>query len=395
MMDASNRSKMEVYLDHSATTPVCSEALDAMTIMLKENYGNPSSLHRMGLEAEKAIKAASQTFLAKLRAGQSQGEIIFTSGGTEANNLAISGAAAVIRPSRHHIVTSQTEHSSVLETVLEWEKRGYEVTVIKSDASGVIRHEAVLEAVRPDTGLISLMHVNNETGAIFDLSVNLKAALRHLPEPPLFHVDAVQSFGKLPIDVRAAGIDLLTASAHKIHGPKGIGFLYKDKSVRLKPLVFGGGQQGGIRPGTENVAGIIGMEAALKALTVSLETSAVKALRARLIQGLSSQENVVFNSPSETDCAPHILNVSFLGLKSEVMLHTLEKEGIYVSSGSACHSKDRKSSHVLTAMGLSPKRIDSALRLSLSVHTTEEEIDYAIETVCRVNASLGLIMRRK
>jgi len=395
-MNMDNIDNREIYLDHSATTPVCAEAIQAMNGALAGWYGNPSSLHRKGLEAEKRIKAASQTFLSALKAPMDKGEILYTSGGTEANNLAISGVAALLRQNRRHIITSAVEHSSVLETVLEWEKRGFEVTLLKPDMnSGNIIPEQVMESVRPETGLISLMHVNNETGAIFDLSGNLKGRLRSLRDRddlPVIHVDAVQSFGKLPIDVRAMGIDLLTASAHKIHGPKGIGFLYRDKTVRLKPLVFGGGQQGGIRPGTENVPGILGMEAAFKAMPMDAATQ-LRALRDRLWEGLTSIEHVVINSPA--DGAPHVINASFMGLKSEVLLHTLEKDGVYVSSGSACHSKDRKASHVLTALGLSEARIDSALRFSLSVHTTEEEIDQAIEIIRQASTSLGRIMRRR
>lgn len=388
-----NKDKYEIYLDHSATTPVCSEAIQAMTGALAGWYGNPSSLHRKGLEAEKLIKAASNTFLNALKAPLDKGEILYTSGGTEANNLAISGVAALLRQNRRHILSSAVEHSSVLETVLEWEKRGFEVTLLKPDKNGSITPDQVLEAVRPETGLISLMHVNNETGAIYDLGANLKGRLRALRDDlPVIHVDAVQSFGKLPIDVRAMGIDLLTASAHKIHGPKGIGFLYRDKSVRLKPLVFGGGQQGGIRPGTENVPGILGMEAAFKALPMDAATH-IRALRDRLWEGLASIEHVAINSPSEG--APHVINASFMGLKSEVLLHTLEKDGVYVSSGSACHSKDRKASHVLSALGFSEARIDGALRFSLSVHTTEEEIDQAIKIIRRADLTLGRIMRRR
>lgn len=386
----------EIYLDHSATTPVCPEAIQAMVGAMEAEaaYGNPSSLHRKGLEAEKLLKAASQTFLSTLKAQSDRSEILYTSGGTEANNLAISGVAALLRHNRRHLITSEAEHSSVLEAMKQWGlKDGYSLTLLKPAKDGRITPEQVLEALRPDTGLISLMHVNNETGVIFDLSANLKNQMKAItPEPPVFHVDAVQSFGKLPIDVRAMGIDLLTASAHKIHGPKGTGFLLRDKSVRLKPLVFGGGQQGGIRPGTENVPGILGMEAALKALPMDAATH-LKALRNRLWAGLASIEHVTFNSPE--DGAPHVINVSFEGLKSEVLLHTLEKDGVYVSSGSACHSKDRKASHVLEAMGLSAARIDSALRLSLSVHTTKEDIDEAIEIIRRANTSLGKIMRRR
>lgn len=384
--------KRDIYLDHSATTPICPEALEAMTSMLQECFGNPSSLHRKGLDAEKQLKSAAQTFLTTLKAPQGRGEIIFTSGGTEANNLAISGVAATLRPARRHIVTSAAEHSSVLEAVLYWKKHGYEVTLLIPSATGQITPEAVVEAIRPETALISLMHVNNETGAIFDFGIQLKNLMRHSPESPLLHVDAVQSFGKLPIDVRNMGIDLLSASAHKIHGPKGVGFLYKDKSVRLQPLIFGGGQQGGIRPGTENTPGIMGMEAALKAMPLD-GLARLSTLRSRLYDGLASIEGIIFNSPE--DCAPHVINASFSGLKAEVMLHALEQEGVYVSSGSACHSKDQKASHVLTAMGLSPKRIDSALRFSLSVHTSEEEIDEAIEIIHRVSMTLGRIMRRR
>lgn len=386
------KNMREIYLDHSATTPVCPEAIQAMNAAMAVAYGNPSSLHRKGLEAEKLLKKAVQTLMSTLKASRETGEILFTSGGTEANNLAISGIAARLRPGRRHLITSAVEHSSVLETILEWGKQGFDVTLLKPDADGLITGDQILEAVRPETGLISLMHVNNETGAIFDLGSNLKAKLKHLKEPPVFHVDAVQSFGKLPLDVRAMGIDLLTASAHKIHGPKGIGFLYKEKSLQLKPLLFGGGQQGSVRPGTENVPGILGMEAALLAMPQNAAQH-MGELRARFLQGLKQMDHVMINSP-ETG-APHIVNASFMGIRSEIMLHTLEKEGVYVSSGSACHSKDKKASHVLVGLGLPEARVDSAIRFSFCSGTTEEDIDRALEIIKSANTQLGKMMRRR
>ncbi|MGB9919518.1 MAG: cysteine desulfurase family protein [Moorellales bacterium] len=367
-----------VYLDNSATTPVRPEVRAAVYRALETVWGNPSSRHRLGLEAEKAVERA-RTSLARVLAVSPE-EIVFTSGGTEANNLALKGLARALRRRGRHLITSAVEHPSVLNVCRQLEaEEGFEVTYLPVDESGLVRPEDVVGALRPDTVLVSIMHVNNEVGAIQPVE-EIGRLLARQPEKVYFHVDAVQSFGRLQLRPKAWNIDLLTLSAHKICGPKGVGALYVRRGIRLAPLMAGGDQEGGRRPGTENVPGIVGfgVAAELCAAEAAQAVPRLQELRRRLCEGIRERLPWVrYNGPPEEAAAPHILNVSFY-VPAEWLLHFLEREGIYVSSGAACHSRRPEPSHVLAAMGLAREELGSAIRFSLSSLTTEEDIDYTI-----------------
>ncbi len=363
------KSVIEAYLDNSATTRPCREAVDRMLEILTVNYGNPSSLHSKGLQAQLAVEQARGTVAQKL--GAEAKEIIFTSGGTEANNIAIFGTASARRRMGNKIITSAMEHSSVLAPIHKLEENGWEVIRLKPDISGCVRMEELEKALDDKTVLVSLMLVNNETGAIQPLE-EVQRIIRRSGAPALFHCDAVQAFGKLPINVKKTGVDLMTVSAHKIHGPKGVGALFMKNGVRILPRTFGGGQEREMRPGTESTPLIAGFGAAAEALPEPLEQlEKMKSLRQYAWDKLAQVQGVIINSPPEG--LPYLLNLSCIGIRSEVMLHHLSAGGVYVSSGSAC-AKGQKS-HVLAAMGLDNHRIDSALRVSFSRYTTKEEID--------------------
>lgn len=370
---------MQIYLDNSATTRPYSEVIDVYTKALHEYYGNPSSLHRVGTEAAKVLLAARQVAANSLQVTPE--EIIFTTGGTEGNNLAIAGAAMHYVSRGKHLITSQIEHSSVLHTFRYLESQGFEVTYLPVNAEGHVSLDDLEKAIRPDTTVVSIMHVNSEIGTIQPIA-HVGALLKKFPKV-VFHVDAVQSFAKIPVHVKSWGIDLMTISGHKFHGPKGTGLLYKSNKIKLQPLQYGGGQELGLRSGTENVPGII---AFTKALRISIERQAkfmqeVGALRERLWQGLQTMEGITINSPREG--APHIINISAVGHKPEVMLHSLEEKGVYISTKSACSSKEERISHVLEAIQLPVNRAKSALRLSLSSYNTQEEIDFTIDAIRR------------
>lgn len=384
---------MKAYLDNSATTRPYDEVIEAMSEAMKNRFGNPSSLHRMGIEAENDIKSCKKTILKAL--GNPDGDILFTSGGTESNNLAILGTARRLSKRKNHVVTSVTEHKSVIEAFKVLESEGYEVTWLPVDQYGVVSAEEALAAITEKTALISLMWVNNETGVIQPIEAIAKG-LKKLKQPPVFHVDAVQAFGKLKIDLKRTGIDLLTGSGHKIHGPKGIGFLYLKKGMQLKPLVYGGGQQMDLRPGTENTYGIVGLESAVNRSFEDFEgkMTVMAALRDKLRAGvMSALPLVVANTPLDLPIAPHILHLSFPDIRGEVMLHALETDGVFVSIGSACNSKVKKYSHVLEAMNLSTSHKEGAVRFSLSTETTEAEIEYAVEQVVKHYTSLFEIIK--
>lgn len=358
----------EAYLDNSATTRPCREAVDRMMDMLAENYGNPSSLHRRGLQAQLAIEQARETVARAM--GAEKKEIVFTSGGTEANNLAILGAAQSRCRLGRKLITTAIEHPSVLEPVKRLEDEGWEVVRLAPDSVGRFSTQALANALDDSTVLVSLMLVNNETGAIQPLEEAARI-IRRSGAPALLHCDAVQAFGKLPFHVKKAGVDLMTVSAHKIHGPKGVGALYVRDGVRILPRCFGGGQERGLRPGTESTPLIAGFGGAVDALPdPAQQMPAMRALWQYARELLEKTDGVVVNSTEEG--LPYILNISCLGIRSEVMLHHLSAGGVSVSSGSAC-AKGQKS-HVLTAMGLDRRRVDSALRISFSRDTTKEEI---------------------
>ena len=359
----------EVYFDNSSTTRVCRAAAEKVMEMMTENYGNPSSLHSLGFRAERAMDEARAAVASRL--GAEKEEIYFTSGGTESNNIALFGAAHALRRRGNHIVTTRIEHPSVLNVMKRLEQEGYAVTYLKPDSFGRVTAEQIRGAVNEKTILISLMCVNNEVGSILPVEAAAQA-VRAAGAPALVHVDAVQAFGKLPLSPRRAGVDLLSVSAHKIHGPKGAGALYVRRGVHLEPHVFGGGQEKNVRPGTEAMPLIAGFGAAVGALPdVSAELREIGGLNAYCREILQKTEGIVLNSAP--DALPYILNLSVLGVRAETMLHFLSDRGIYVSSGSAC-AKGRES-HVLSAMGLPRERIASALRLSFSRYNTKEEID--------------------
>ena len=365
----------EIYLDNSATTRVCEKSAEKVLELMTQCYGNPSSLHKKGLEAQREVAHARQAVAVSL--GAQPREIIFTSGGTEANNLAVLGGAAASRRRGKRIVTTAIEHPSVLEPMRQLEKEGFEVVFLTPDADGRVPEEAVLKAVTSDTILISVMAVNNELGSIQPIEV-LKKAVKRVGAPALVHVDGVQAYGKLPLRPEKLGIDLLTVSGHKIHGPKGVGALYVSKNARILPRTFGGGQERELRPGTEAAPLIAGLGAAAEELPDWRQAySRMEKLRDYTLQKLSGLEGVEVNSPVEG--LPYLLNFSALGIRSETMLHFLAQRGIYVSSGSACAKG--KQSHVLKAAGLPDSRISSAIRVSFSRENTERDADALAEGV--------------
>lgn len=358
----------EAYLDNSATTRVCPEAAECVLRVMTENYGNPSSLHSKGFEAEQELKTARQDIARRLSCDVR--EVYFTSGGTEANNLSLFGTAYARKRLGNRIVTSLTEHSSVLESALELKKQGFEVVFLSPGKEGKVTEEALFEAVNEKTILVSLMLVNNELGFIQPIEA-AKSAVRAKKAPALVHCDCVQAFGKLPVRPDRMGADLVSISAHKIHGPKGVGALYLSKSARILPRTFGGEQEARLRPGTEALPLIAGFGAAVRALPdLAEEAAAVTSLRSLCLEGLAQIGGVCINSPE--DALPYLLNFSVEGIRSETMLHFLASRGVFVSSGSAC-AKGRQS-HVLEAMGFTEARLSSALRVSFSRYNTEEDV---------------------
>ena len=361
---------MECYLDNSATTAVTPEVAALAARIMTEQCGNPSSLHRRGFWAERALTEARGQVAAVLRCRPE--EIIFTSGGTESNNLALLGAARAARRRGNRIVTTAVEHHSVLAVCRQLESEGFEVAYVSPDAGGVITPESFAAACDEKTVLASCMMVNSETGALHDIPA-IAAACRRKNPGILFHADCVQAFGRLEIAPARWGVQLVSVSGHKIHAPKGVGALYVAKGVRLLPPLYGSGQERGLRPGTENLPGICAMGLAAERMNARRAENAAHftALRQKLITNLSQSPAVCINSPEAA--APYIINLSVEGIRSEIMIHYLEQFEIYVSSGSACAKGER--SHVLTAMGLPEDRIDSAIRVSMTDTTAEEEID--------------------
>lgn len=356
------------YLDNSATTKPCAAAIQAATQAMTVHFGNPSSLYRLGLAAENVITDARMAVAKHLLARED--EIVFTSCGSESNNTAIFGAAMLRRRVGRHVVTTAVEHPSVLECMKQLENNGYEVTYLKPDKCGNISAEQFAHAVRKDTVLVSCMAVNNETGARFPVQ-QLRAILEDSGSRALLHLDYVQAFGKLLLNVGELRADFISVSAHKIHGLKGCGALYIKKGLRLPPYIHGGGQEKGLRSGTEAVPNIAAFGAAVQALPEQKSAwEKTEGLRNFAIDRLKQFDNVVINSPA--DGCPYILNFSFLGYRSETLLHALAQQGVYVSSGSAC-SKG-KGSYVLREMGLEPKRVDSALRISFSYTSSQADI---------------------
>lgn len=376
---------MEAYLDNAATTRVFPEVREMMVHVMEEDFGNPSSKHTKGITAENYIKEAKETICTQLKCKPK--EIIFTSGGTESNNMAFIGTAIANRRAGKHVITTRIEHASVHEPMAYLEEMGYDVTYLPVDSTGRVSVEELENAIREDTFLISIMYVNNEVGSVQPIE-QIGQMLKKKHPQILFHVDAIQAFGKYKIVPKKLGVDMMSVSGHKIHGPKGSGFLYVNEKVKIRPILFGGGQQDGMRSGTENVPAIAGLGVAVKKIyTGHLEKRAkLYELKKRLVAGLQDIDGVTINAlidPIE-ETAPHIVSVSFANTRSEVMLHALAQKGVFVSSGSACSSNHPELSGTLQAIGVKSELLDSTLRFSFSVMTTSEEIDYAIEVVKEV-----------
>ncbi|MCR4788327.1 MAG: cysteine desulfurase [Lachnospiraceae bacterium] len=364
----------EIYLDNSATTKVFPEIAELMTKIYTEDYGNPSSMHNKGVAAEKYIKEARQQIAGTLKV--KEGEIIFTSCGTESDNMALFGAAHALKRKGDHIITTKVEHPAVLRCMEALEKEGYRITYIGTDKYGVISLDELKEAICEDTILVSIMHVNNEIGSVMPIA-EAGALIKSIDKNIIFHVDAVQSYGKFRIFPKKMNIDMLSVSGHKIHGPKGIGFLYIDEKVRIAPLILGGGQQNNMRSGTENVAGIAAIGLASKMMYQNLDedVSRMYELKKHLIEGLTEVEGVSING---NEGAPHVISVSVKDVRAEVLLHALEDKGVYISAGSACSTHKKAVSETLKSIGLDKSLLGSTVRFSLSVLTTKEEIDEAI-----------------
>lgn len=387
---------MEAYLDNAATTKVFPEVKDKMIQVMEKDFGNPSSKHTKGIEAEQYINQAREQIAASLKCQPK--EIIFTSGGTESNNMALIGSAMANKRAGNHLITTRIEHPSVHEPIAWLEQQGYETTYLPVDKNGRIEPQVLREALREDTLLVSVMMVNNEMGAVEDIKALVDVVRQYNPKI-LFHVDAIQAYGKYKIVPKKLGVDLMSVSGHKIHGPKGSGFLYIKEGTKISPILFGGGQQKGMRSGTENVPAIAGLGEAVR-LIYQEHGEKIKrmyACKKRLIEGMTSMEQVTVNGIDGIDVeetAPHIVSVSFAGIKSEVMLHALAQKGVFVSSGSACSSNHPELSGTLKAIGVAEDLLDSTLRFSFSVNTTEEEIDYAIAVTKEVLPQLRRFIKK-
>ena len=374
---------MKIYFDNAATTAACSEAADAALAAMTNHYGNPSSLHLMGMEAENIVKSARTEIANKL--GVPAECIYFTSGGTESNNTAIFGACLKTNLKGNRIITTKAEHPAVLEPFKVLAGKGFDVQYINLLPSGIIDLSHLEELLTPDTVFVSIMGINNETGCIMPVS-DAATLIRKKSPNALIHSDMVQAFCKVPM----ADVDMASVSSHKIHGPKGIGALYIKKGVNINPLMFGGGQEKAFRSGTENVPGIAGFGAAVKKADMQKDNEHTTMLKTALINAISDIPDIQINGENTSS---HVLNVSFKGVRSEVFLHTLESNGIMVSSGSACSSNKPSPSHVLTAMGVDHKAIDSAIRFSFSVYNTIDEINFCAEIIKKELPILRRIMR--
>lgn len=383
---------MEIYLDNSATTKPYQEVVDKMVLALTTQYGNPSSIYKKGIEVEREIKEIRRNIARSL--GAKETEIYFTSGGTECNNTIIRSVAKLNKKTKNHIISTVIEHPSVLNTLKDLEADGFEVTYLPVGKDGKISLEDLKNAIKKETILVSVMHVNNEIGTIQPIE-EIGKYLKSLDEKVYFHVDGVQSYAKIKFRPSRYNIDFMSVSGHKLHGPKGIGFMYVKENNRIKPLLTGGGQEIGIRSGTENVPGIYGIGEAVRILNQDLEGTIdkIRGLRDLLKEAiLANIDNVKINSPEDGVC--HVLNVSFRGVRGEVLLHYLEQKEIYVSTGSACSSK-KKGSHVLNAIGLTPDEIEGAIRFSLSDLNTKEEIMKTVEVLKESVSDLRMIIGRR
>lgn len=372
--------KMEAYFDNSATTRVFDCVKDAVVNAMTVDYGNAAARHMKGVEAERLIKEARAEIAKSLKVQEK--EILFTSGGTESNNTALIGAAFANQRAGKHLITTGVEHASIYNTMEFLREQGFEITYLLVDSYGCISLEELAQAVREDTILVSVMYVNNEIGAVEPVEEISKVIKAKNPKT-LFHVDAIQAYGKYVIRPKKQGIDLLSVSGHKIHGPKGVGFLYIDEKAKVRPLLFGGGQQKGMRSGTENVPGCAGLGAAVREVYRDHEAKIEKLyqIRERLIAGLKELPGVTINGHEGRENAPQIVSASFEGVRSEVLLHALEDRGVYVSSGSACSVNHPGVSGTLKGIGVKKELLDSTIRFSFGLFNEPEEADYCLEVL--------------
>lgn len=384
---------MEVYLDNSATTRCFDDVAALMTRIMVSDYGNPSSLHLKGVQAENYIRYAKETIAKVLKVNEK--EILFTSGGTESDNIALIGGALANHRRGRHLITTQIEHPAILQTMKHLEEEGFFVTYLPVDSNGLIRLEDLQRAMTKDTIIVSVMHTNNEIGALEPIA-EAGALIKRMNPYTLFHVDAVQGFGKVRIYPKKMNIDMLSVSGHKIHGPKGVGFLYISEKAKVNPVIFGGGQQSGLRSGTENVPGAAGLAKAVEIMYANLDKDVEKLyeLKQYFIEGLYGLEGIKINGLTGRDSAPHVVSVSVWGVRSEVLLHALEDKGIYVSAGSACSARKPQPSATLKAIGVEKELLNSTIRFSFSVFTTKEEIDYTIQAMYDIIPMLRKYTRR-
>jgi len=371
---------MRVYFDNSASTKVADSVIEVMIKTMREDYGNPSAKHMMGVAAEKYVKEATRMIAKTLKVEEK--EILFTSGGTESNNIALIGGALANQRRGKHIISTAIEHPAVYEPLGKLVELGFEVTILPVDRAGHICLEELKNAIREDTIIVSTMYVNNEVGAVEPVEEIAKIVHEKNPDC-LYHVDAIQGYGKYKIQPKKQGIDLMSVSGHKLHGPKGVGFLYIQKDAKVNPILFGGGQQRGMRSGTINVSGIAGMGEAARLAYEHFDEKIEKmiAIKDYLMDQLEKMEGIHLNSFRGTQSAPHILSVSVQGVRAEVLLHALEDREIYVSSGSACSSNHPGISGTLKGIGLEDEFLDSTVRISLCSENTLEEADYFLGTL--------------
>lgn len=383
---------MEVYLDNSATTKCFKDVAELMTKIMCEDYGNPSSMHNKGMQAEIYIRNAKDIIARNLKVNEK--EILFTSGGTESDNIALIGSAMANYRAGRHLITTKIEHPAILQTMKYLEEQGFEVTYLPVDKYGIIRLEDLEKAITKDTILVSIMHTNNEIGALQPIE-EAGRLIKQINPKIIFHVDAVQGFGKFRIHPKKMNIDLLSVSGHKIHGPKGVGFLYINEKIKIKPIIYGGGQQKGMRSGTENVPGVAGLAKAVEMIYADLDENIEKLhrLKEHFIAGIEQIPEIKINGLTGRESAPHIVSVSIRGIRSEVMLHALEEKGIYISAGSACASNKPQTSDTLKAIGVEKELLDSTIRFSFSEFTTQEEIDYTLQAMKEIIPMLRRYVR--
>ena len=389
---------MEAYFDNSATTRVLDSVMDIVTRTMTVDYANPAAKHIKGMEAENYIRDARSIIAKTLKVADK--EILFTSGGSESNNMALIGTAMANKRAGMHIISTNVEHASIYNTLGFLQEQGFEITYLPVDHNGHIDLDQLREAVRPDTILVSVMYVNNEVGSVEPVA-EISRVIKAKNPSTIFHVDAIQAYGKYEIRPKKEGIDLLSVSGHKIHGPKGVGLLYVGERVKIQPIVFGGGQQQNLRSGTENVPGIAGLAKAAEMLYSHFDEDHARlcACKRRFIEGVERLDQVKVNgllpdAPYGEGTAAHIVSVSFAGVRSEVLLHALEDKEIYVSAGSACSAHKPQPSATLKAIGVDKSLLDSTIRFSFSVFTTEEEIDVCLQALYNIVPMLRRYSRR-